>query len=170
LGRSSGNDAVVGESTSPNHAAVAGSNTGGGFAAYFEAGTAVCSFKAGTTGWACSSDRNLKENLEAVDAIKVLDAVTKMPITTWNMKGSKTRQMGPSAQDFYAAFRLGDGDKTINTTDAQGVALAAIQGLNTKLQAQNKALEARVQELESQLATLHSLQAEVAALKAQIRR
>ncbi|WP_169336604.1 tail fiber domain-containing protein [Calidithermus timidus] len=170
FGSSSGNDAVVGVSTSPDHAAVAGSNTGGGFAAYFEAGTAVCSFKAGTTGWTCSSDRNLKENFEPVDATKVLEAVAKMPITTWNMKGSKTRQMGPSAQDFYAAFRLGDGDKSINTTDAQGVALAAIQGLNTKLEAQNRALEARVQELELQLATLHSLQAEVAALKTQIKR
>lgn len=170
FGRSSGNDAVVGVSTSANHAGIVGSNTGGGFAAYFSAGTAICSFKAGTTGWACSSDKNLKENFEAVDATKVLEAVAKMPITTWSMKGSRVRQLGPAAQDFYRAFGLGDSDKTINNTDAQGVALAAIQGLNTKLEAKNRALEARVQDLEFQLATLRSLQAEVAALKAQIKK
>jgi len=33
------------------------------------------------------------------------------------------------AQDFYAAFGLGLGDKTIDTIDPSGVALAAIQGL-----------------------------------------
>jgi hypothetical protein len=171
-GRSTNNDAVVGVSSSPNHTGIVGANYSGGFAAYFEAGSngptgalAVCSFKAGTTGWACSSDKNLKENFRAVDSLEVLEAVANMPVTIWSMKGSKTRQMGPTAQDFHAAFGLGEDDKTINNTDAQGVALAAIQGLNEK----NRRLEARVKELEAQLAALHSLQAEVAALKAQIK-
>jgi hypothetical protein len=77
-----------------------------------------------------------------------------MPITTWSMKGSKVRQLGPTAQDFYAAFKLGDSDKTINNTDAQGVALAAIKGLyqqNQKLEAQNRMLEARLRALEQRL-------------------
>ena len=33
------------------------------------------------------------------------------------------------AQDFHTAFGLGDSDKSIATIDADGVALAAIQGL-----------------------------------------
>ena len=33
--------------------------------------------------------------------------------------------MGPMAQDFYAAFGLGLGDKTIDTIDPHGVALAS---------------------------------------------
>jgi hypothetical protein len=33
------------------------------------------------------------------------------------------------AQDFHAAFQVGDDDKHIATVDADGVALAAIQGL-----------------------------------------
>lgn len=153
-GESSGNDAIVGSSSSPSHAGIVGANTGGGFAAYFEAGTAVCSFKTGTTGWTCSSDRNLKENFEPVDPVQILAAVAKMSITTWSMKGSKVRQLGPTAQDFYAAFKLGDSDKTINNTDAQGVALAAIKGLyqqNQKLEAQNRMLEARLRALEQRL-------------------
>jgi hypothetical protein len=39
------------------------------------------------------------------------------------------------AEDFRAAFGLGDGDRGINSVDADGVALAAIQGLNAKLEA-----------------------------------
>ena len=39
------------------------------------------------------------------------------------------RHIGPVAQDFRAAFDLGADDKTIATVDADGVALAAIQGL-----------------------------------------
>jgi hypothetical protein len=37
------------------------------------------------------------------------------------------------AQDFYAAFAVGQDDKHISTVDADGVALAAIQGLNRKV-------------------------------------
>ncbi len=56
-------------------------------------------------------------------------------------KNAKT--ISPS-QAFAAAFHLGSDDKTINTANAPGVALAAIQGLNHKLEA---ALKARDKEL-----------------------
>ncbi len=54
-----------------------------------------------------------------------------LPITTWNAIGTDpgVRRMGPMAQDFYAAFGLGDDDKVITTGDLDGVALASIQGL-----------------------------------------
>ena len=58
--------------------------------------------------------------------------------------------MGPMAQDFRAAFGLGVNEKTIVTVDADGVALAAIQGLNEKttgLEKRNAALEERVAKL-----------------------
>lgn len=148
-GESATNDAVVGVSKSSSHAGIVGANNSGGFAAYFEAGTAVCSFKAGTTNWACSSDKNLKDNFESVNPMQVLESVATMPVTTWTMKGSSTRQMGPTSQDFYAAFNLGESDKTINNTDAQGVALAAIQGLYQLVQEQQVKIEA----LEAQLAS-----------------
>ena len=44
------------------------------------------------------------------------------------------RHLGPMAQDFKAAFNVGESDTGITTVDADGVALAAIQGLNQKLQ------------------------------------
>lgn len=129
-----------------------------GVSAYFlggGGGSGVCSFNGGA-GWSCTSDRNAKENFRAVDTAQVLEALARMPIATWNMRGdrSKTQHLGPTAQDFRAAFGLGEDDKTINSVDAQGVALAAIQGLNRKLEAENQALRASLARLEARLARL----------------
>jgi hypothetical protein len=55
-------------------------------------------------------------------------------------------------QDFYAAFGLGEDGAHISTVDADGVALAAIQGLyaeNEALAAENAALRARLDGLEA---------------------
>ena len=61
------------------------------------------------------------------------------------------------AQDFHAAFGLGTDERHIATVDADGVALAAIQGLNEKLEAEVKAKDARISELEKRLAAIESL-------------
>jgi len=58
------------------------------------------------------------------------------------------------AQDFQAAFQLSSDDKHISVVDEGGVALAAIQGLNEKLEAQraeNAELKARLTRLEQLL-------------------
>src|SRR5262249_24529273 len=60
------------------------------------------------------------------------------------------RHMGPMAQDFRAAFGLGEDDTTISVVDEQGVALAAIQGLY----AQNMALATRVATQDARIAAL----------------
>ena len=63
-----------------------------------------------TTGsWTAVSSREMRENVEPVDAQAVLEAVVAMPVTTWNYKSQSDsiRHMGPMAQDFYAAFGLG---------------------------------------------------------------
>jgi hypothetical protein len=95
------------------------------------------------------SDRNLKTDITPVDVEHILSHVLALPISTWDFTNSPgTRHLGPMAQDFHAAFGLGgDDDKHISTLDADGVALAAIQGLNQKLEQRNAALEKRVEEL-----------------------
>jgi hypothetical protein len=95
------------------------------------------SLPAGGTAWIVVSDRNLKENVAQVDASSVLERVVAMPVATWNLRtqGRSIRHMGPMAQDFHAAFGLGESEVGIATVDADGVALAAIQGLNMKLEA-----------------------------------
>lgn len=103
-----------------------------------------------------TSDRNAKENFAAIAPGEVLEKVAALPISRWNFKGdSATEHLGPMAQDFHAAFGLGRDDKTIATVDADGVALAAIQGLNEKLKtelarrdAENAELKARLERLE----------------------
>ena len=60
------------------------------------------------------------------------------------------------AQDFHAAFGLGDSDKAIGTVDAGGVALAAIQGLNQKVEEK----DAEIQSLKARLEALEKLVSE----------
>jgi len=52
--------------------------------------------------------------------------------------------MGAVAQDFYSAFHVGADDRHIAIVDADGVALAAIQGLNQKLKDNLEAKEPRL--------------------------
>ena len=95
-----------------------------------------------------SSDRNAKENFSPVDVVEVLGKVAALPITRWNFKqDAGTPHIGPTAQDFHAAFGLGPDDKHIPTVDADGVALAAIQGLNQKLTDELKQKETEITEL-----------------------
>ena len=103
--------------------------------------------------WTNASSRTFKEGFAAVDPLAVLERLLDLPITTWSYTGSgEGRHLGPVAEDFKAAFGLAGDGKSIATVDADGVALAAIQGLNAKLEAQNAALMARIAALEAALA------------------
>lgn len=98
----------------------------------------------GTT-WVNGSDRNAKQDFAPVDAAAVLERVVSLPVQSWSYKAQPTdRHIGPMAQDFHAAFQLNGDDNThIATVDEAGVALAAIQGLNTKLEETRSALKRR---------------------------
>lgn len=104
---------------------------------------------------ASASDRNLKENFQPVNPQEVLSKVSAMPLTRWNYKqDTAASHIGPMAQDFYAAFNVGPDDKHITTVDESGVALAAIQGLNQKLEAtraENAALKQELAEIKNLL-------------------
>jgi hypothetical protein len=116
--------------------------------------------------WSNASDRNRKTDFENVDAREVLDRLAALPVHRWRYTNevAGTRHLGPTAQDFQVAFGLGSDDKSIGTVDADGVALAAIQGLNEKLEAKLREQylelgrkEARIATLERSLAELRSL-------------
>jgi hypothetical protein len=109
--------------------------------------------------WTNDSDQAAKENFAHVDGQQVLARLAEMPIQTWNYKAEDpaVRRMGPTAQDFYAAFGLGADDRHIATIDADGVALAAIQALYERtqaLEAENVALQGQLADLEVRLAAL----------------
>lgn len=124
-----------------------------------------------------NSDRNLKENIKPVDPGTILEKVMALPISTWNYNydDDQIPHIGPMAQDFHAAFGLGVNNKTIAAMDKDGVALAAIQGLNQKLNSKNDViiqlrqdLEAQTEKLESQAARLESQSELIAKLSARL--
>lgn len=100
--------------------------------------TAGVELAPGSGSWSTLSDRNAKTNFTAIQAEEVLERLTQIPISTWNYKtqDASIRHIGPTAQDFRTAFQLGEDECRISTVDADGVALAAIQGLNLKLEEQ----------------------------------
>ncbi|MBO8196726.1 tail fiber domain-containing protein [Streptomyces smyrnaeus] len=84
-----------------------------------------------------------------VNGHDVLEQVARLPVSTWRYHWDPphVRHIGPMAQDWWAAFEVGENDRTICCTDANGVALVAIQALHRQLE---------------------ELRSEVAALRAQV--
>ena len=121
------------------------------------------------SSWVNASDRNLKQGFAPVDPVDVLAKVVAMPVQSWDYKAQPgEKHIGPVAQDFHAAFGLnGADDKHIATVDESGVALAAIQGLNEKLEARSQRLESENAELKQQLAELKSLVQQLAQARHQ---
>jgi hypothetical protein len=107
------------------------------------------------------SDRNVKSDIEPVDTDAVLAGVAQLPIARWRYTGDPARapHIGPMAQDFQAAFAVGEDDRHIFSADGDGVALAAIQ-----------ALHRRVVELERTQQALHERNAELARELERLRR
>jgi hypothetical protein len=142
------------------------------------------------------SDRNVKANLVPVNGRTLLARLNAIPMASWNYKAqpASIRHLGPMAQDFYAAFGLGEDDKHITTVDEGGVALAGVQALYRlslqkdaeirKLQDQNRKLVEEVgqlrqievsgvaqnQRLTAQVERLKKVEAEMTALEARLTR
>jgi hypothetical protein len=92
-----------------------------------------------------SSDAARKDNIEPADTADILAKVAALPVHRWNYisDGPSTQHIGPTAQDFYAAFEVGEDDHHIHPIDGYGVALAAVQ----ELAAEVARLRAEVEEL-----------------------
>jgi hypothetical protein len=164
----SGGSAIYGENLTGGGYGIAGRTSGSGLAVYGD--------NVNAAGWAGyfngnvritgtlnpPSDRNVKRDFATVDTREVLEKLAALSIQTWaytnDTRGS--RHLGPVAQDFKAAFGLGADDTSIATVDADGVALAAIQGLNQKLEAENAELKARLEKLEQFVNQQHNHKAQ----------
>jgi hypothetical protein len=116
-----------------------------------------------TTGgvWQNASDVNRKHLFATVSGEDVLMRLRALPINTWTYKveSDEVRHMGPTSQDFRAAFGLGTDERSIGTVDADGVALVAAQALEARTTSQDariQALEARNAELERQNAEMRA--------------
>ena len=135
---------------------------GGGFRLFTNSTqTTGLRMNAGGSSWNTVSDRNRKEDFEALDAEALLQRIARLPLSTYHYIDGEdgVRHVGPMAQDWQrlVAGPLGlNADSTvINQGDFDGVNLAAAQ-----------ALEARTTE---QAAHIAALLAEVAALREEVR-
>ncbi len=99
----------------------------------------------------------MKHLIKTEEGESVLEKIADMPIPSWTYKAQDTsiRHVGPMAQDFYAAFGLGQDTLTITTSDISGVNMLAIQALETRtrelaeLRQRLSALEAALEQLEA---------------------
>jgi hypothetical protein len=125
---------------------------------------------AGSGSWSNLSDRNAKSAIVPVSDDDILAKVSSLPISEWSYTTERgVRHVGPMAQDFYAAFNVGEDDRHITSIDEDGVALAAIKALNARverrdalLDAKLAAKDARIDALQRQMA---NLAIEVSALR-----
>jgi hypothetical protein len=134
----------------------------GGFTLYTKAASTVgAQLAAGSGTWASLSDRNVKTNIAPLDDATVLDKVAALPISRWSYRSEHgVRHMGPMAQDFYAAFKVGEDDKHITSIDEDGVALAAIKALH----AENATLRRRLADDETHVRRVDAVLAHIVAV------
>jgi hypothetical protein len=131
--------------------------------------SSVTYIPSGSTGWSNASSRAVKTNIEPVEPEQALAGVEELGVATWEYEdrdgeGAGTTHIGPMAEEFHDAFDVGDSDEHINSVNADGIALAAIQGLSAKLddreeriealEAENEQLRERNAELERRLAAV----------------
>ena len=113
--------------------------------------TAVDSSGAATSGvrlspgsgtWESLSDYNAKAGFSPVKGDQILEQLMSVPISIWYYRSQdpSIRHIGPMAQDFHAAFHVGQDNRYISTVDEEGVALAAIQELYRMVQQKDPAI------------------------------
>ena len=112
--------------------------------------------KKDATAWTVLSDVNVKQDFRELDGEDVLRRIAAMPVTEWSYRAQApgVRHIGPTAQDFHAAFGLGNDRLGIETLDADGVALAGVKAL----EARSRALQSEVDALRQRLEALLSQQ------------
>ncbi|QNE73327.1 tail fiber domain-containing protein [Streptomyces finlayi] len=106
-----------------------------------------------------ASGETVDTSATGVNGFEVLAAVVDLPVSTWRYvwEADGVRHLGPMAQDWRASFGLGTDDRTICCTDANGVALVAIQALHRELSDLRKEVgELRTQAAESAVSVLRA--------------
>jgi hypothetical protein len=119
-----------------------------------------------------ASDRNLKEKFVDLEDGQVLTKLTALPVTEWSFKGDAVRHIGPTAQDFKAAFNLGADDTHIASLDLASVAVVGVKALHKMLAAREATItqqQAEITALKQRFAALEAREARLQALEAAVR-
>lgn len=121
------------------------------------------------TEFKTSSSRAFKTAFEALDPQEMLAKLVALPVNTWRFtwENDSKRHVGPVAEDFRRLFGLGDGE-TIASVDADGVMMAAIQGLKRLLDETRAVVAAKDAELTAVKRTNAALEARLTALETRV--
>ncbi len=163
---------MYGDRSTTNHLTTAGSNeflvrAAGGTIFYSNAAMSTgVLLSPGGGGWSNLSDVHMKTGFRDLDGEQVLRKLASMPVREWQYKtqDATIRHVGPTAQDFRAAFGLGESAVRIGTVDADGIALAAVKAL----EARTRTLPDDARALRDQLAALTRENADLRARLARV--
>ncbi|MGE0360331.1 MAG: tail fiber domain-containing protein [Vicinamibacterales bacterium] len=165
---------MFGDRSTTNDLASAGQNeflvrAAGGTIFYSNAAmTTGVLLAAGTSTWQSLgvSDENRKTDFRDLDSELVLDKLAALPVREWRYttQDAGIRHVGPTAQDFRAAFGLGESDERIGSVDADGIALAGVKALDARTRATNEALSRQNEMLTHAVADLRARLARLEAL------
>jgi hypothetical protein len=102
------------------------------------------------------SSRSVKTEFETVEPARILDRLAGLDLGAWHyLEGPDgARHFGPAAEDFHAAFGLGESAERISLSDMAGIALGAAQALQKELDERDREIEslkARLERLEQAL-------------------
>lgn len=108
---------------------------------------------AGASSWSTITDRLAKKDIEPVNAAAGPGQLAQVPLRPWRYPGEKasaTPDLGLTAQNFNTAFYPAQDGDGIGTLQIDGVALAAIRGLNEKVEASSQKSEPCIRELRAE--------------------
>jgi hypothetical protein len=109
----------------------------------------------GDGSWSSLSASTAKSGVSPVRPDAVLDGVESLDISMWHYNDNEgVEHMGPMAEQFHEQFGLGGDERRISNVDADGVALAAIQGLAERLDDAREGVverDDRIEELETEV-------------------
>jgi len=132
----------------------------GGFVFYTAVNGTVtgAQLPAGSGSWSSLSDKNAKDNIKELNGRDVLDKLGAMQISTWNYKAQNEtiRHAGPMAQDFHAAFGLGEDECHLSSVDVDGIALAAIKEVKEQKDAEINELKDIIKTLTKRIDALEN--------------
>jgi len=120
--------------------------------------------RAGSSAWYYVSDREAKSAFQEVNASAVVTDLGRVPVYLWRYSGnhSGALHIGPMAQDMYSAFSVGEHSDRISASDADGVAMAAIQGLHEQIVQLNSTASQYKKHLALQQTTIMEQRAQLA--------
>jgi uncharacterized coiled-coil protein SlyX len=104
--------------------------------------------------------------VKRVEPREVLDRLRMLQVQAWGItSASGTDYLGPAAEDFHEVFEVGADADDIDAGDADGVAMAAIQGLAERLDEQQPHIDRQDRRIEQQQAQIDEHRTDLEALR-----